>query len=321
MRACRTDIGNTNMAWVKKGLIIKPEGQRDWLTTRAMLPTAMHLGGDIYRIYFSGGDDNNQSRIGFIEIDINEPEKILKLSDAPVLDMGQPGCFDDCGVSPTWVVNHEGKVYLYFMGWNRGSAVRVSEISGLAISHDGGLTFERHSRVPVIDRTAAEPFLILVITCIIVTPEGVWRMWYDSTDAWLTPDLPKYNIKYAESRDGINWERKGVISVDYKSPEESRISKACVLYEDGLQKMWYCHAMGKNGYRMGYAEGLPTLDGTGFIRKDEQVGITVSAEGWDSEMICYPMVFNHKGKKYMLYCGNGYGRGGIGYAVWEDDKA
>jgi len=38
------------MAWVKKGPIIRPEGQRSWLTTRAMLPTAVSLGGDMYRV-------------------------------------------------------------------------------------------------------------------------------------------------------------------------------------------------------------------------------------------------------------------------------
>lgn len=307
------------MVWIKKGLIIKPEGQRDWLTTRAMLPTAVNIGGDIYRIYFSGGDDNNQSRIGYIDININEPKKILKMSKNPILDLGAPGCFDDCGVSPTWVVNHNNKIYLYYMGWNRGSAVRVSEISGLAISSDGGKTFERHSQVPIIDRTPAEPFLILVISCILISKDGTWRMWYDSTDTWITPELPKYNIKYAESRDGINWERKGVISVDYKSAEESRISRACVIHENGLQKMWYCNAIGKNGYKMGYAEGPLRNDGLGFIRKDEEVGIGLSESGWDSEMICYPNVFNHNDKKYMLYCGNGYGRGGFGYAVWEED--
>src|ERR1035437_10074920 len=157
------------MAWVKKGAILKPEGQRDWLTTRAMLPTAVPISDDRYRIYFSGGDDKNQSRIGYIEVNMNEPEKILKLVDKPVLDIGAPGCFDDCGVSPTWVVKHDGKIYLYYMGWNHGSAVRVSEVSGLAISFDGGNSFMRHSQVPIIDRTPAEPFLILVISCISIT--------------------------------------------------------------------------------------------------------------------------------------------------------
>jgi hypothetical protein len=48
-------------------------------------------------------------------------------------------------------------------------------------------------------------------------------------------------------------------------------------------------------------------------------GIDVSNTGWDSEMICYPCVFEHKGTKYMLYNGNGYGRTGFGLAVMEKD--
>jgi hypothetical protein len=40
----------------------------------------------------------------------------------------------------------------------------------------------------------------------------------------------------------------------------------------------------------------------------------VSEEGWDSEMMCYPYVFDHKGERYMLYNGNGYGKSGFGIA-------
>jgi len=36
-------------------------------------------------------------------------------------------------------------------------------------------------------------------------------------------------------------------------------------------------------------------------------------------MICYPYVFKHKGRFYMLYCGNGYGKTGFGLAVLEDE--
>jgi len=48
---------------------------------------------------------------------------------------------------------------------------------------------------------------------------------------------------------------------------------------------------------------------------DNNVGIEVSESGWDSEMIQYPYVFNHKGNKYMFYNGNGYGANGAGLAV------
>jgi hypothetical protein len=166
-----------------------------------------------------------------------------------------------------------------------------------------------------LERTDREPYSILVISSILIEG-GLWRMWYDSADEWINEDLPKYNIKYAESKDGLTWVRKGKVSVDYKYPDESRVSRACVLKEDGMYRMWYCYAIGTGGYRMGYAV---SEDGIGFDRKDDKVGIDVSESGWDSEMVCYPYVFDHKGRRYMLYSGNGYGRTGFGYAVLEDE--
>lgn len=301
------------MKWVKKGLIFEPSGQYDWVTTHAMLPIADHVADDIYRIYFSGRDKSNRSHIGFVEIDINNPQNILNISAEPVLGLGSLGAFDDNGVSPTWIVNHLGKKYLYYFGWNKGSLVRAAEVSGLAVSEDGGESFKRFSRAPIIDRTDAEPYQILVISCILIE-DGVWRMWYDSADEWQTPELPRYNIKYAESTDGINWDRKGMVSVDYKAREESRVSRASVLKEDGIYKMWHCYAIDSGGYRMGYAE---SNDGFRFERKDDSLTIQTSLTGWDSEMVCYPHVFKHKGQKIMLYCGNGYGRTGFGMAVAE----
>lgn len=303
------------MKWVKKGLLFKPEAQFNWVITHAMLPVADRIEGDLYRIYFSGRDVLNRSHIGFIEIDINEPKHILSISEAPVLAPGMLGCFDDNGVTPTWIVNNKGIKYLYYFGWNKRSSVRASEVSGVAISTDGGKTFEKYSRAPVLERTNKEPYSILVISCILVE-DGIWRMWYDSADEWLNEDLPRYNIKYAESEDGINWVRNGIVSVDYKYPEESRVSRACVLKENDMYRMWYCYAIGAGGYRMGYSE---SKDGISFERMDEKVGIGVSGSGWDSEMVCYPYVFDHRGEKYMLYCGNGYGRTGFGYAVLEDE--
>lgn len=301
------------MRWVKRGLIFKPEGQYEWLTSHAMLPVADHIDDDLYRIYFSGRDTLNRSLTGYIVIDITNPQKILAISPDPILNLGSLGAFDDNGVSPTWIVNHQGEKYLYYFGWNKASLVRAAEVSGLAISKDGGESFQRYSRAPVIDRTDAEPYQILVISCIIIE-NGVWRMWYDSADQWQTPELPRYNIKYAESTNGIDWVRKGIVSVNYKSDDESRVSRASVIKEDNLYKMWHCYAINSGGYQMGYAE---SEDGYQFERKDDRLTIQVSASGWDSEMVCYPNVFTHKGQKIMLYCGNGYGRSGFGMAVMD----
>ncbi len=119
-----------------------------------------------------------------------------------------------------------------------------------------------------------------------------------------------YHIKYAESKDGINWERRGIVCIDFKSKDEYAIARPCVIKEDGIYRMWYSYR--GEGYRMGYAE---STDGVVWKRKDEEAGIDVSESGWDSEMIEYAFVFSHKDKKYMLYNGNDYGKTGFGYAM------
>jgi predicted GH43/DUF377 family glycosyl hydrolase len=299
------------MSWIKKGLIIKPAGNLDWMVSHAMVPLAARIGEDLYRVYFCGRDRQNRSLIGYAELDIREPERILYISEQPVLGLGALGCFDDNGVTPSWLVDHGGRKYLYYIGWNRRSTVRMSLMPGLAVSNDGGKTFERLSRAPVLERTDMEPYSILTAPCVLIENE-TWRMWYVSGVEWVDRDLPRYNIKYAESRDGINWDRRGVVCMDFKSHNENALARPCVIKEHGIYKMWYSYK--GEDYRIGYAE---SKDGIIWERKDDEAGIDVSESGWDSEMIEYAFVFNHKEKKYMLYNGNNYGEEGIGYAIME----
>lgn len=297
------------MKWLKKGLIFKPEGQFNWVVTHAMVPIADRIGEDLYRIYFSGRDRLNRSLIGYVEVNINEPQNILYISEKPVLCLGALGTFDDNGVTPSWIVDHKGKKYMYYIGWNKGSTVRMSEVAGLAISQDGGKTFERFSRGPILERTDIEPYLILAAPCVLIENE-IWRMWYPSCVVWVNPDLPRYNIKYAESRNGVHWDREGVVCIDFKSDDENGLGRPCVIKENDIYKMWYSYK--GESYRIGYAE---SRDGIIWERKDDEAGIDVSASGWDSEMIEYAFVFEHKGRKYMLYNGNQYGKTGFGYAI------
>jgi hypothetical protein len=299
------------MKWKKLGLIIQPRKDMAWMRTHAMVPTADHNQGDIYRIYFSGRDDLNRSLVGYADIDITNPGKILKIADKPVLELGELGCFDDNGVTPSWIVNHEGKKYLYYIGWRPRSTTRMSVIAGLAVSIDGGLNFKRVSRAPILRLTDKEPFSILTAPCVL--KEGfTWRMWYVSGFEWANPDLPRYNIKYAESKDGLLWEQRAIVCIDSSAKEETALARPCVLKENGKYKMWYSYKKEGSTYRIGYAESDNGID---WMRMDERVGIDVSESGWDSEMIEYAFVFKHQGNRYMLYNGNGYGTNGIGLAV------
>lgn len=301
------------MKWNKLGCVIEPDKKMSWMQSHAMVPTAEHIQGDVYRVYFSGRDNLSRSLIGYADIDISNPGKILKLAEKPVLGLGELGCFDDNGVTPSWIINHEGKKFLYYIGWRPRSTTRMSVIAGLAVSHNGGDSFERVSRAPILHFTDKEPFSILTAPCVL-KEKAVWRMWYVSGFEWINPDLPRYNIKYAESHDGILWKQQAIVCLDLGPTDETALARPCVLNDNGIYKMWYSYKKGGLTYRIGYAE---SKDGISWKRMDDKAGIDVSESGWDSEMVEYSFVFNHRGKKYMFYNGNGYGLNGIGLAVLE----
>ncbi|MGB6464516.1 MAG: hypothetical protein WBF38_09885 [Nitrosotalea sp.] len=299
------------MKWIKQGIIFEPKGNIEWMKTHAALPIADNLGGDLYRIYFSSRDSKNRSFTCFIDININNPRKILNISRRPILSPGELGTFDDSGTMASCIVNSDKKKYLYYIGWNVGMNIPYRNSIGLAIS-DNKKTFKKWSKGPIIDRDSLEPYF--TASCYVMIENRIWKMWYLSGVGWTVYDgkpRPRYHIKYAESKDGINWKRNGVVSIDFKNKSEWAISRPSIIKESKNYNMWYSYRENSN-YRIGYAE---SKDGINWKRKDDEAGIDVSKSGWDSEMIEYPFVFVHKGKKYMLYNGNNYGKTGFGYAT------
>lgn len=305
-------MSSNQQRWIKKGLIFSPTQTYDWLQTHAALPV-VDQDDDFWRVYFSSRDERGRAQIGFFEINFADPGKILRVSETPVIGLGPLGTFDDSGVTTSWIVNHEGKKYHYYSGWSVGVSVPFYFYIGLAVSDDRGETYRRVSSAPILDRNEVDPYLT-ASPCVLVE-DGRWRMWYVSGTGWEMIDgRPRhyYHIKYAESFDGIHWTRDGVVCIDYESPQEYAIARPCVLKTGTIYRMWYsCRG---ESYRIGYAE---SADGIKWTRKDREGGITVSDTGWDSEMVEYPYVFEHRGEYYMLYNGNDYGKTGIGLALLD----
>ena len=155
----------------------------------------------------------------------------------------------------------------------------------------------------------------------VLKDKGIWRMWYVSLIKWEEKNNELkhyYHIKYAESLDGINWKKEGKICIDFKNTLEYAIARPCVIKRGNTYKMLYSYRAGEKNltYRIGYAE---SMDGINWERMDEKMNLSISESGWDSEMVCYPYVFEYNDKLYMLYNGNGYGKTGIGLAVLEEE--
>lgn len=307
------------MRWVKLGLIFCADGQSELMMKGGRAPVPLHLNGDNFRIYFASYDISGRGRIFSLEFDISNPTQIKNLSIAPVVDLGQMGQFDDNGVIPSDLLEVDGSLYLYTIGFSVKNRIIFDAASGLAISRDGGMSFNKLSG-PVIDRGVDDPCFAASPT--VMRDGDLWRMWYVSCDRWEPmADGYKhyYNIKHRTSKDGIYWDPKASVCIDYANEHEYAISRPSVIKgSDGRYRMWYSYRAQPEieTYRIGYAE---SRDGNSWTRMDEQVGIDVSSDGWDSEMICYPYVFEHKGKKYMFYNGNSYGATGFGLAVLEED--
>jgi hypothetical protein len=297
------------MKWTKLGRIYVPEGDLPWAKAYAANPVAEHVESDLFRVYFSSRDAENRSSIGFIEIDIRYPTKILRRPETPILSPGELAMFDDSGASIGCIVPVGSKRYLYYMGWHLTVRVPWQNALGLAIS-DGVAPFRRHSCFPVVELNEIDPYTISYPW--VSLDDGMFRMWYGSNIAWgpKKEDM-RHLIKYATSQDGIHWVRQDSVAIGFSGVEEYAICKPCVRRDQDLYRMWFC-ARGK-AYRIYAAE---SDDGISW-RRTADPALDVSDQGWDSEMVEYPFVFDHKGGRYMLYAGNGFGKTGFGLAMLE----
>jgi hypothetical protein len=330
--------GAGRQRWRKLGCIFEPVrdaarlGSRAWMVSHAALPIAVPLGpghpGRL-RVYLSGRDAHGRAQIGALELELpdpadlpdptnrpdptsGQPARLLALGERPVVALGPLGAFDDSGVTGSCIVSHRGRLYLYYTGWSLGRTVPFYYFVGLAVSDDGGQSFAKHSLAPIMDRSPADPFLT-ASPWVLVRDDG-WHMWYVSGARWEIHDgQPRhyYRIQYASSDDGIAWRGDGAPCLDFEDGEYA-FGRPTVLADADGYRMWF--SVRGERYRLGYAE---SQDGRHWRRLDHQVGLDVGDSGWDAEMITYPHVFEHRGRLWMLYNGNGYGRSGLGLAVLD----
>ncbi len=301
------------MRWKKLGLVFNPASNSKWMVSHASNPVAQQLDGTVYRIYFACRDAERRSSIGSVDFDIKTPQKIQAVASTPVIGPGEKGYFDDSGTTMGCIVKlPNGQTYLYYLGWNLCVTVPWRNSIGLAVKESANAEFVKHPQSPVLDRNYQDPLTVSYPW--VLCRDDKWQMWYGSHTSWgeRQEDLV-HVIKYAESEDGINWKRSGKAVLKLNEPEEKAMSRPCVTRDERGYKMWYSYRPGSE-YKIGYAESANGLD---WQRMDDQVGIDVSTDGWDSESVEYASVFEHDKDLFMLYNGNKYGATGFGLAVLE----
>jgi hypothetical protein len=298
------------MRWDKLGQLYSPEPVHPKLASHAANPLAVLLKGDVYRIFFSGRDVLNRSSVGYIDVDILKHD-VVYVHDKPVFEHGPENSFYSHGVSIGNCYEAAGHRYILFMGWQYppGGHWR-GDIGRLSLEPDYSLRLD--SKEPFISTDASDP-VSLSYPWVFQDGNGYYQMWYGSTVTWDAGNGEMLHvINHATSNDGDHWVRHG-LSVPYQLGVAQAFSRPTVLKDADGFHMWFSYRSGTGQkYRIGYAV---STSGSKWELKLDDVGIGVSAKGWDSEMIEYPFVFDHQGQRFMLYNGNGNGKTGFGLAV------
>jgi len=308
--------------WRKLGRVFAVDGERAWNKSHSQVPTALLMNERI-RVFYSTRDAANHTFTSFIDVAARDPTRVLYVHDTPVLQPGRPGAFDDCGAMASAIVRTPSGVNLYYLGWNVRNTVPFHNSIGLALADHDATAFDRFSSGPIVDRSVVDPYFCATLD-VMCNDADAWRMWYASGTEWRESEgrmEPLYNIRYATSADGIEWRRDGAVAIDFESEGEGGLVRPSVAVSADGYRMWYSRRSWRDyrgstdsSYRIGYAE---STDGMRWKRLDDEAGMCVSADGWDSEMVEYPNVLAVSGNVYMFYNGNGFGRTGIGVAVAE----
>lgn len=299
--------------WIKKGLIYNPPHDNSWRDNSALTPTAIEIERGIIRVYASFRDRSGIGRIGYVDLDADNPSRLLGISDKPVLDIGAPGMFDDNGVILGDLVRVEHKIYMYYVGFQLVKKAKFLAYTGVACSDGSGMVFERVSQTPVMDRHDEGKYIRAIHS--ILYEDGKFKTWYAVGNGWEKIsgiDYPQYDINYTESSDGLCFDSGTKVLRVNKDNKEYRIGRPRVYKSDGMYVMNFTYGTTDDRYHAGQAM---SDDGIHWRRDDNQLGITISKEGWDSKHLSYPSILTAKnGKTYIFYNGNDMGKNGFGYA-------
>ena len=296
------------MNWIRHGNIFSRH--------HAQVPV-VDVNENYWRIYYSKRVDG-KSQPFYIDVEPENPSRIITESIYPIVPLGNIGSFDWAGIMPTELINVNGQKYLYYIGWSNRTDVPYHNTLGLAIS-DNGERWKKISTGPIFGTSYKEPGYIGTIS--VFKKDKLYYGYYLSCREWITVRErvePIYDIKIAISENAVDWEPTNRVAVALESGEGG-ISKACVLeLEDGYY-MWYSVRMSSHyresperSYRIKCSYSRDLID----WQRIDDFGLDIDpTSDWENIMVEYPHVFEFNNKLHMFYNGNGFGKTGIGYAT------
>lgn len=262
-----------------------------WMEAQTANPDLL-LMGDSYFMYFRG-QQNGHDRIGLATIPREQFDGVTwSIRPTPVIDVGEPGSWDETHVLDPASVLVDGRVYLYY------SAVspRSNRAICLAVSDDG-VHFKKYEKNPVLIGGGPE----------IVIRDGVFYLYFWKRN----PQSPGYQLHLATSPDGFDfteYQIEPVLPVGASGSWDSHtVETPRIFLAGGLYYMMYCGSDRFDDYP--WHAGIAVSEDLVHWRKYEKNPVFSRGEQgtWDEGAIWFTTVEKIEGTYYMWY--EGYGGG------------
>jgi hypothetical protein len=302
--------------WRRLGLVYSPRNLGPWGVSHGALPIVIPLKDEVVRVFFSVRDRENRSSLASVDLALTHHRfEFASAVRGPLLAPGNRGAFDADGVTVTCILSEDNHFLGYYLGWTVGARTPFTNFIGLAAAASSDGHFTRQYRAPVVGRSEINPLCVGYPW--VIRGDGLWRMWFGTHLCWGQHGLAmQHVIRTATSIDGEQWVQHPEVAIPLRAehdPQEYAVSRPVVVRESDHWSMWY--ARRNPNYRLGYA---CSEDGQIWTRRDDLIVLSGETGAWEAEMQTYPCIFDHNGRRYLLYNGDGFGRTGFGLAILDD---
>ncbi len=248
--------------------------------------------GDTYHLYFRG-QQGGHDRIGVASIGRDAFDGFTwNIYPEPIIDVGEPGSWDESHVLDPATVCVDGRIFLYY------SAVspKCPRSICLATSHDG-IHFQKYPGNPVTIGGGPE----------IVWRDGIFYLYY-----WKNvPGKSGFQLYLSTSRDGMNFEEYSVDPILPVGPagawDSHTVETPRICEDDGVYQMFYCGSDRHDDYPAN--AGLATS--TDLVHWQKSAYNPLFSRGgsdaWDGGAIWFTTVEKIGNTYYLWY--EGYGGG------------
>lgn len=257
-------------------------------TTASVFDPFVVMIEDRYRLFVS-----ERKNSGIICTDSTDGTEWEKWKVA--LEAGDKGSWEE-RVNRASVCKIDGKWLMWYTGQSRNNSA-----IGIATSDDG-IRFTRMQQKPIL--VPSEPYEkgSVMNPCVLWDKdEKIFKMWYAAGEQF-EPDV----LCYAESKDGINWERYANNPILEKSNEkydQCKVGGCDILKENDRYYMFYIGYQNVDTARVCMAESNDGIHN--WVRSMDNPVISPEKKSWDADSVYKPTVVLNKQKNKLLMWYNG----------------